>query len=62
MTGVALLIGMDRSLRGHEILLDDINGTKKTWIQVVRKKVILDNTPLVILWEYSKVKLEKGMN
>ena len=45
ITGEALVIWMFGSLRGHEILLDDIPGTKKTWCQGVRNNLMLDNTP-----------------
>ena len=32
---------MDVSLRGHDILLADLHGTKNTWHQIIRKKVAL---------------------
>ena len=31
LTGTSLVIGMDGSLRGHEILLTDLHGTFKNW-------------------------------
>ena len=50
MTGATLVIGMDRSLIVREILLADLYGTKNTWHQVVKKRVILDYTSSLLCW------------
>ena len=44
MPVVALVIVMYEKLRGHEILMADLDVTKNTWHQVARKKVMLDHT------------------
>ena len=61
MTGEALIIGMDSSLRGHYILLYVIRGTKNTWCQVIRKKVMLDHKSLLPLLKDTKVKRDIGI-
>ena len=33
-----------RVIERHDIFMDDLHGTKKTWLQVMRKKVTLDHT------------------
>ena len=61
ITRAHLVIGMDWSLIRHEILLAETHGTKKTWIQVVINKVMLDHTPLLDFWKDSKVKMKKDV-
>ena len=50
-----------RVIERHEILLDDIDVTKNTWLQVVRKKLMLDHISSLVFWEYPKVKRDKGI-
>ena len=57
----ALVIGMSRSLRGHEILLADICGTYKKLDSGREKEGVFDHTSSLALWEDSMVEWYKGI-